>query len=155
MKRLLLLFSVLLLSASVMMAQRTVTGVVNDDTGESLIGANVLVKGTTSGTISDIDGSFSIEVPDGFNVLLISFTGYESQEVDVSGQSNVTISLAQGELLEEVVVTGLGIKKEKKALGYGVTTLSSKDLTARQETCLLYTSPSPRDQRGSRMPSSA
>ena len=134
MKRLLLLFSVLLLSASVMMAQRTVTGVVNDDTGESLIGANVLVKGTTSGTISDIDGSFSIEVPDGFNVLLISFTGYESQEVDVSGQSNVTISLAQGELLEEVVVTGLGIKKEKKALGYGVTTLSSKDLTARQET---------------------
>ncbi len=134
MKRLSLLFLVLFLSVSAMMAQRTVTGIVNDDTGEALIGANVLVKGTTAGTITDIDGSFSISVPDGSNILTFSFTGFETQEIDVTGMSDVTVALAQGELLEEVVVTGLGIKKEKKALGYGVTTLNSEALTARQET---------------------
>jgi len=64
MKRLSLLLCVFFMSIGVMMAQRTVTGVVADGSGEPLIGANVLVKGTTLGTITDIDGSFSLEVPD-------------------------------------------------------------------------------------------
>ena len=96
MKRLSLLFCVFLFSVSAIMAQRTVTGIINDDTGEPLIGANVLVKGTTAGTISDIDGSFSIDVPDGSNTLVISFTGYETQEVDITGLSNVDYRFGTG-----------------------------------------------------------
>ena len=134
MKRFTLLLFALLFSAGAMMAQRTVTGTVLDDTGESLIGANVLVKGTTIGTVTDIDGSFSIDVPDGSNTLVISSVGYTTEEFDVTGLTTLDVTLSTGELLSEIVVTGLGIKKEKKALGYGVTTLDSKALTARQET---------------------
>ncbi len=134
MKRLSLLFCTLFLSVSTILAQRTVTGVINDESGEPLIGANILAKGTTSGTISDIDGSFSLEVPEGANILVISFTGYETQEYDITNTDVVSVTLAQGELLEEVVVTGLGIKREKKALGYGVTTLDNTAVEARAET---------------------
>ncbi|MEL6122703.1 MAG: carboxypeptidase-like regulatory domain-containing protein, partial [Bacteroidota bacterium] len=125
MKRLSLLFCAVVLSVSALMAQRTVTGTVMDQLGEPLIGANILAQGTTAGTITDIDGTFSLDVPEGVNALVVSFTGYETQEVDITGASNVDITLAEGELLDEVVVTGLGIKKEKKALGYGVSTLAS------------------------------
>ena len=134
MKRFTLLLFALIFSVGAMMAQRTVTGIVLDDTGESLIGANVLVKGTTTGTVTDIDGSYSIDVPDGSNTLVISSVGYTTEEFDVTGLTTLDVTLSTGELLSEIVVTGLGIKKEKKALGYGVTTLDSKDLTARQET---------------------
>ena len=134
MKRFTLLLFALIFSVGAMMAQRTVTGTVTDDTGESLIGANVLVKGTTTGTVTDIDGSFSIDVPDAINTLVISSVGYTTEEFDVTGITTLDVVLAAGELLSEIVVTGLGIKKEKKALGYGVTTLDNKDLTARQET---------------------
>jgi len=119
------------MSIGVMMAQRTVTGVVADGSGEPLIGANVLVKGTTLGTITDIDGSFSLEVPDGASTLVMSFTGYETQEMDITGLSTVDVILAEGQLLNEVVVTGLGIKKEKKALGYGVSTIAPAQLENR------------------------
>jgi len=107
------------------MAQRTVTGSVTDLNGEPLIGANVLISGTTTGTITDIDGSFSMDVPTDAQSLSISYTGFQDQDVSIFGLNNVAISMAEGELLEEIVVTGLGIKKENKALGYGVSTISS------------------------------
>jgi len=134
MKRLSLLFCALFLSVSMMMAQRTITGVVNDDTGEPLIGANILAKGTTTGTITDIDGSFSLDVATDATTLVVSFTGYETQEFDITNTNVVSVILEQGELLEEVVVTGLGIKREKKALGYGVTTLQDDAVANRAET---------------------
>ena len=109
-----------LFSIGTMLAQRNVTGTVVDNTGEGLIGANILVKGTTTGTITDLDGSFSISVPDGTNTLVFSFTGYETQEIDVTAQSEVSVTLSEGELLDEVVVTALGIKRSEKALGYAV-----------------------------------
>lgn len=133
MKRLSLLFCALIFSVSAMMAQRTVTGVVADTDGEPLIGANILAQGTASGTITDIDGSFELSVPDGSNVLIISFTGYETQEFDITGQTNINVVLQEGELLNEVVVTGLGIKKEKKALGFGVSTISTEEVANRAE----------------------
>jgi len=134
MKRLslLLFFSLTLVSLSI--AQKTVTGTVLDNGGEPIIGANILAKGTSVGTITDIDGSFSLDVPEGATNLIVSFTGFESQDLDITSTSNVEVILSEGELLDEIVVTGLGIKKSKKALGYGVTTLDSKALTARQET---------------------
>jgi len=134
MKRFTLLLFALIFSVGAMMAQRTVTGTVNDDTGESLIGANVLVKGTTIGTVTDIDGSFAVEVPDGSNTLVVSSVGYETKEFDVTGLTVLDVTLSTGELLSEIVVTGLGIKKEKKALGYGVTTLQSSAVANRAES---------------------
>jgi len=115
-------------------AQRTITGVVSDASGESLIGANVLAKGSTTGTVTDIDGSFTLEVPDGATTLVISYTGYQTQEVDISGTSNVTVTLAEGRLLDEVVVTALGIEKEAKTLGYGVDELDSEELVKSRTT---------------------
>jgi TonB-linked SusC/RagA family outer membrane protein len=120
MKRLSLFLGLFLFSVGTMLAQRTVTGTVVDNTGEGLIGANILAKGTTTGTITDLDGSFSISVPDGANTLVFSFTGYESQDIDITGQSDVSVILSEGELLDEVVVTALGVVRSEKAIGYAV-----------------------------------
>lgn len=118
---------------SMTVAQRTITGTVTDVGGEALIGANVIMKGSTLGTVTDIDGSFTLEVPDGSNTLIVSYTGYETKEMDVTGLSSVNVSLAEGTLLDEIVVTGLGIKKEKKALGYSVSSVSGDQLEQRAE----------------------
>lgn len=133
MKKLSLLFCALFLSVGTIFAQRTVSGTVADNAGESLIGANVLAKGTSVGTITDIDGTFSLDVPEGTNTLVISFTGYETKEFSIAGVSTVSVVLSEGQLLGEVVVTGLGIKKEKKALGYGVSTIKTADIAGKAE----------------------
>ena len=117
-------------------AQRTISGTVTDESGEPLIGASILVKGTSTGMVTDLDGSYSLTVPDDAAALVFSYTGYETQEVEI-GASNVidVVMTESAETLSEVVVTGLGIKKEKKALGYGVETLSASEaLEGRQET---------------------
>jgi len=91
------------------------------------------VKGSTTGTVTDIDGSYSLDVPDGVQTLVFSYTGYATQEVE-SGASNVLdVVLSEGLELTEVVVTGLGIKKEKKALGYGVATIANDEIAGRAE----------------------
>lgn len=114
-------------------AQRTVSGTVTDNSGIPLIGANVTAKGTTTGTITDIDGNYSLSVPDGTTTLVFSYTGYNTREVSLGESNTVNVELAEGVELSEVVVTGLGIKKEKKALGYGVSTIGTDDLVARPE----------------------
>ena len=117
MKKLSLVLSLVLFVMGTALAQRTVTGTVTDNTGEALIGASILVKGTTSGTVTDIDGTYSIDVPDGGTTLVFSYTGYSSQEVELTASNVVDIVLeASAEVFDEVVVTGLGIEKEKKAL---------------------------------------
>ena len=65
--------------------QTLLTGVVNDASSSPLIGASILVKGTATGTITDVDGNFSISIPDGNNMLVVSYTGFETQEVDATG----------------------------------------------------------------------
>lgn len=128
MKKLFMLLLMVVTTVSVTLAQRTVTGTVVDEGGLALIGANVLVEGTTVGSITDIDGTFSIQVPDGSNTLVVSYTGFTSQNVDVSSSSNVSITLVEGQVLGELVVTALGIKKEAKTLGYGVDEVDGEDL---------------------------
>jgi TonB-linked SusC/RagA family outer membrane protein len=125
MKKVLLLMVAFLMSVSAIIAQsHTISGVVLDDQNDPLPGASVIVKGTEGspvGTITSIDGSFSLEMPDGHPILIVSFIGFDNQEVDVSGKQNVSIQMkSDTENLEEVVVTALGIKREKKALGYAV-----------------------------------
>ena len=130
MKRLSLVLMLVLFGLGSIWAQRTITGTVTDANGDPLIGASILIKGTSTGTVSDIDGSFTLEVPDETAVLVISYTGYATQEVTLGASNVVDVVLEEAaEELAEVVVTGLGIRKEKKALGYGVSTISS-DLVA-------------------------
>ena len=133
MKKLSLVLSLVLFAVGFALAQRAVTGTVVDDNGEALIGASILVKGTSSGTVTDIDGSFSVDVPAGSSVLVVSYTGFETQEVTLGASNVLDIILSEGIALDEVVVTGLGIRREKKALGYAVTTLGQKDLELRPE----------------------
>lgn len=99
-------------------SQRTVSGTVFDaDTNDPLIGASVLVEGTTTGTISDIDGNFSLEVPEGATELAISYTGYQPKIVPIEGVSNVVVSLTSGAVLDEVVVIGYGTQKRADVTG--------------------------------------
>ena len=134
MKKLSLVLGLVLFAISLTLAQRTVSGTVTDDQGEPLIGASILVKGTSSGTVTDIDGTYSLAVPDGSNILTFSYTGFTTKDVELGTSDVLDVVMEEGVELNEVVVTGLGIEKEKKALGFGVATLGKKELTARQET---------------------
>ena len=106
----------------------TCTGVVKDATGETVIGASVVVKGTTNGTITGIDGDFSLSGLKKGDVIQISFVGYQTQEVKWDGQPlNITLQ-DDTQTLQEVVVTALGIKKDAKKLGYAVSSVGASDL---------------------------
>lgn len=134
MKKLSLVLVLALFGVSSMVAQRNITGTVTDDAGESLIGVSILAKGTSTGTVTDIDGTYSLRVPDGTTTLVFSYTGFGTQEVALGASNVVDVTMAEAaEQLSEVVVTGLGIRKEKKALGYAVTTIGSKDVQLKPE----------------------
>ena len=97
--------------------EKKISGVVTDDKGEPIIGANVIVKGTTNGTITDLDGNFSLEAPDG-STLTISYIGYLNKEVRVDGQSQYDIRLLEDtQTLDEVVVVGFGTQKKVNLTG--------------------------------------
>lgn len=135
MKKLLTVLTLFLFVVGFSYAQSTVSGTVTDDSGEPLIGTSILVEGTITGTVTDIDGKYTLNVPEGSNVLVFSYTGYKSVRVEINGRAVVDLVMETDAIYtEEVVVTGLGIKREKKALGFGVATLDNKQLTARQET---------------------
>lgn len=133
MKKISLVLSLVLFAVGFAIAQRTVTGTITDDGGEPLIGASILVKGTSSGTVTDIDGSYKVDVPDGFTTFVVSYTGFETREIKLGASNQLDITMSEGVALDEVVVTGLGIRREKKALGYAVTTLQSDALELRPE----------------------
>ncbi len=122
----------LLLCGASMWAQ-TITGRVTDTGGEPLIGVNILEKGTQNGTISDIDGNYSLEISGYPAILVFSYTGYAPIEENVEGRTVVNISLEEGLALDEVVVTALGISREKKALGYSVEEVDGSELTEARE----------------------
>lgn len=106
---------------------KKVTGTVTDSFGP-VTGAAVMVKGTTNGTITDLDGNFSLDVNPGVT-LVISFMGYITQEIPVNTQDSFSIFLAEDtQLLDEVVVTAFGIKKEAKKLGYAMSIISAGEL---------------------------
>lgn len=97
---------------------RTVTGKIIDDTGEPLIGVSVLVKGTTVGTITDFDGNYSLEVPSGKHILVISYIGYKTQDITVGKSNQLNIKMeADTQALDEVVVVGYGVMKKRDVTG--------------------------------------
>lgn len=107
---------------------KKVKGIVTDEQGEAIIGASVLVKGSKTGTITNYEGSFSLDI-DADETLVVSYIGYISKEVKLGGQHNVLIKLEENvKNLSEVVVTALGIKREEKALGYAVQAVKGEGL---------------------------
>lgn len=104
---------------------RIIQGSVTDNTGESLIGANLAVKGTTKGAITDIDGSYSIEVADN-ETIVFSYIGYESQEIVVGDQTTINVVLSSNTILDEVVVVGYGIQRKSDVTG-AIASVSSED----------------------------
>ncbi len=108
---------------------KTVKGNVQDTNGEAIIGANVVEKGTTNGTITDIDGNFSLQLQGSNPVLQVSYIGFTTQEVRVGNSTALTVKLAEdSETLEEVVVVGYGVQKRASVTG-SVASLQSKDIT--------------------------
>ncbi len=131
-KKLFFTLSLFALFAFTGFAQKTVSGTVTDATGEVMIGVNILEVGTSNGTITDLDGNFSIEVSDDAT-LEFSMVGYTPQQIEVGSQTVIDLVLEEGVALSEVVVTSLGISKEKKALGYAVTEIGGEDFTEARE----------------------
>ncbi len=109
---------------------RAVTGKVTSSAdGMALPGVSILLKGTTTGTTSNADGTYTIDVPGNTSVLIFSFIGYESQEITVGSRSVIDLQLAESiEMLDEAVVTALGIKRETKSLSYSVGKVSGDDM---------------------------
>jgi iron complex outermembrane receptor protein len=118
-------------SWQMVMAQKTINGVVTDaKDGITIPGVNVVVKGTTTGTTTGLDGGYSLKVPATAQTLVFSFVGYETQEVAIGTQTLINVALnPTAEQLDEVVVTALGIKREQKALGYAMSSVSAKEIT--------------------------
>lgn len=125
-----LLFLVCVLGLQSLYAQTTVTGTITDALdGNPLPGVSVVVKGTSNGVASDFDGNYNIEMTDANAILVFSFVGYANKEVSVNGKSVINVTLDESaESLDEVVVTALGITREKKALGYAVSELKSDEI---------------------------
>ena len=131
-KKVNLLLFLFLLSVGITLAQTRVTGNVVDESGEPVIGASVQIKGTGQGTVTDVDGNFTFSAPsDG--TLVISYVGMVTQEIPVSANPKVILK-ADTEMLDEVVITAMGIQKERKALGYAVQDLDSKELLKNKST---------------------
>ena len=119
--------SLCLVFSGFIIAQQTVNGTVTDQDGVPLPGATIIVLETNDGSTTDFDGNYSISADQG-TTIEISFVGYESQQVVVGSDSNYNVSLQEGNALDEIVVTALGIKREEKTLTYASQTVKSEDL---------------------------
>ncbi len=109
------------------LAQRTIKGTITDEsTGEPLIGANILVVGTSTGTITDFEGAYSLNIPADAKQLEVSYTGYTTQTIDIGPADVIDIKLSAGELLEEVVVVGYGSVRKTDATG-AVTSVTEEN----------------------------
>lgn len=125
----------LLVSGTLVFGQtRTVTGTVVDELGEPVIGANILIKGTTTGTITDLDGNFSISGVTDQSVLVVSYIGYATQEISAQGQTKFSIAISEDkDVLDEVVVVGYGVQKKRDLTG-AITSVKSEDITVNPGT---------------------
>lgn len=117
-------------SSSIISQEFDIKGTITDIDGQPLSGANILEKGTTNGTLADFDGNFSIKVTDSNAILVISYIGFTTKEIIVGDQNNISVILEESAAgLDEVVITALGISREKKSLTYSAQEVSNDDLT--------------------------
>lgn len=137
MKQFTLILSMVLLTFSTVLAQKTITGTVMDEGGEPLIGANVTVKGTEGlGTITEFDGTYSISANEG-DVIKVTYTGYADAEQTVGASNTLDFTLSEGVLLQNVVVTALNISRDEKSIGYAVETVDGDQITQARESNLV------------------
>ncbi|MEY1640389.1 SusC/RagA family TonB-linked outer membrane protein [Tenuifilum osseticum] len=130
-------FLMLMLTISAgLYAQRTLTGIVVDaENGEPLPGATIVVDGTTRGTSTDFEGKFSIELGENEMFLMVSFVGYDKKRVNVGKQATIRIELnRESTVLQDVIVTAIGIKAEKKALGYAAQDVKGDELSTTNQS---------------------
>jgi len=135
-RKLMLLMTCLFIGIGLVNAQTSkVTGtVISEEDGLPVVGASVVVKGTTNGTITDMDGKFTLtDVPSSAKTLMISFIGMRTIEVEIAPNLKVVLK-PESELLDEVVVTALGITRSEKTLGYSATTVKAEDITLSRNT---------------------
>lgn len=122
------------ISESASATQMIVSGTVADTKGETLPGVSVKLKGTTLQASTDVTGKYSISVPDGSGILVFSYIGFTAQEIAINNRANIDVRLAEeSKALSEVVVTALGIRREKKALTYAVSEVAGDDLNKARE----------------------
>ena len=114
-----------------------VTGtVISEEDGLPIVGASIVVKGTSTGTITDMDGKFTLEnLPNSAKTLMVSFIGLRTQEVAIQSIVNVVLK-PEAEILDELVVTAMGIKRDRKALGYAAQDLKAEQLNKSGTTSL-------------------
>ena len=118
-------------------AQRTITGTISDAGGLAMPGVNVIVKGTSSGTTSDTNGKYSIDVPADATTLVFSFIGYSTYEVEIGSRTTIDRTMQEDvQQLSEVVVTALGVERSTRALQSSVTTVSGDNFTQARENSL-------------------
>src|SRR6185312_4249987 len=132
-------FVLILLSQTISAQTFSINGtVISKNTGQPLPAVTIIDKQNNITTITDTKGNFTLNVPDK-SVLIFSFTGYKPQEINISqSKTSINVSLEQEDnILNEVVITALGISKEKKSLGYSVQELKSKDISEAKETNLV------------------
>jgi hypothetical protein len=108
---------------------KTITGKVVDETDLGIPGANILIKGTTKGAVTDLDGNFTLDLAPDEKSLVVSYIGYETKEVTLTNESNIVIKLGGDIHLGEIIVTAAGIERNANNLGYAVTTLDSDRLS--------------------------
>ena len=129
MKKVSLVLAMVLFAVGFTMAQKTVMGTIKAANGEPVVGASVVVKGTTKGSLSDIDGKFSLDVPANATTLVISSVGYTSIDVPVGNEKEINITLKDADaVLSEVVITGVGSATDKRRVPIDVQTLDAKQL---------------------------
>ncbi|MDR2562608.1 MAG: carboxypeptidase-like regulatory domain-containing protein, partial [Prevotellaceae bacterium] len=131
MKRIILVITMFLFGVWAHAQNATVTGTVADaQTGETLVGVTVVVKGTTINASTNVDGKFSINVSNSSSASLVfSYVGYKTSETAVNGRTAIDVQLeSAAESLREVVVTALGMTRNKKALGYAMTEIKGEDI---------------------------
>ena len=130
-----LLYSFMLmftLSFSDLLAQeRNITGkVTSAEDGSSLPGVNVVLKGTTTGTVTDIDGNYTLSIPSSGGTIIFSFIGLTTEEVEVGARSTIDIQMTPDvQQLSEVVITGINMEREARTIGYGIDQVGGEELT--------------------------
>jgi len=133
----LLLFTIVMFIAFPIWAQFQVSGKIMDTEGQPLIGANISLQDEPGkGTVTDFNGLYSISVPDQDAIIVVSYTGYQPQTISVNGRSEIDVILSSGVELSELIVTALGVSRQKKSLTYSAQNIGTEDLAQARSTNL-------------------
>lgn len=139
MRRILVLMSfIVLLCGSIQAQSKTISGTVIGDDGLPIPGASVMIKGTTRGTVTDIDGKYSLSGVDEGQVIVFKFIGLLDKEITVAGESQINTTLeSDTKMVDEVVVTAMGMKRSEKALGYSATSVNGDDISKKRSSDIM------------------